>query len=399
MMKTDFFKVSLLFLVFAMLTGCDNQFEGFTKGESMMTFTTMNLRLGDELPFYDERTAVKLDVLSEADSDVLCIQELYNSKDLLKVKDFFEHELDYSKPLWLVTNEDDFDPIPPACSQEDVAPIISCYMENCMEEGAAQTCILTECGTIFLTLPQACQTCLLGEGIGAIAGGDIQAVLQGCMNETKFDYNYDGNNGILLVSRYPMKDKGSLGLTSYGNYRMAIYATVQTGIYKPGIGDVQVICTGLSKLSDSEYDGLAGSWAQEQLAQVNEILAIPEKEDVSQRVIMGDFNGNIAGGYNIIESNSAPVSAIISAGYYDPYFDISEDDELPCTVCAENPMVKPVVNAVPDHIFFQRKRGFIYESKRTFINEFIKFENNKKERYSLSDHYGLTVKMTADPNF
>lgn len=398
-MKDRIFKVFLLTAALTVFAACDNQFEGFTKGESMMTFTTMNLRLGDELPFYDERTAVKLDVLSEADADVVCIQELYYSKDILKVKEFFEKDLEYTKPLWLVTNEDDFEPIPPACTQEDVAPIISCYMENCMVEGAAQTCILTECGTIFLTLPQACQTCLLGQGIGAIAGGDIQAVLQGCMTETKFDYNYDGNNGILLVSRYPMKDKGSLGLTSYGNYRMAIYATVQTGIYKPGIGDVQVICTGLSKLSDAEYGGLAGGWAQEQMTQVSEILAIPVKDEISQRVIMGDFNGNIAGGYNIKESNAAPVSAIISAGYYDPYFDISEDDELPCTVCAENPMVEAGADSVPDHIFFLNKRGFLYETKRTFINEFIKFDNNKKERYSLSDHYGMTVKMTADPNF
>ena len=125
-MKDRIFKVFLLTAALTVFAACDNQFEGFTKGESMMTFTTMNMRLGDELPFYDERTAVKLDVLSEADADVICIQELYNSKDILKVKDFFEKDLKYNKPLWLITNEDDFEPIPPACTQEDVAPIISC---------------------------------------------------------------------------------------------------------------------------------------------------------------------------------------------------------------------------------------------------------------------------------
>jgi hypothetical protein len=273
MMKDRVFKVFLLIAVLTVFAACDNQFEGFTKGESMMTFTTMNLRLGDELPFYDERSAVKLDVLSEADADVVCIQELYYSKDILKVKEFFEKDLEYSKPLWLITNEDDFEPIPPACTQADVAPIISCYMENCTGS-TDQTCIVTNCWSVFLAMPQVCQTCLLGQGIGAIAGGDIQAVLQGCMTETKFDYNYDGNNGVLLVSKYPMKDKGSLALTSYGNYRMAIYATVQTGIYKPGIGDVQVICTGLSKLSDAEYGGLAGGWAQEQMTQVSESFSV-----------------------------------------------------------------------------------------------------------------------------
>ena len=42
------------------------------------------------------------------------------------------------------------------------------------------------------------------------------------------------------------------------------------------------------------------------LLQINEILSIPVKDSVVQRVIMGDFNSNIAGGENIIESNPGP---------------------------------------------------------------------------------------------
>ncbi|HNW82603.1 MAG TPA: hypothetical protein PKG52_06880 [bacterium] len=408
-MKTDLLKVSLLFLVFAIFTGCNNSFEGFTKSDTTMSFTTINVRLGDELSFFNERNAVIEQVLAEADSDVICIQELYDSKKMNSVKKYLTEDLGYRYSLWLTTKNEDFEPIPPSCTQEDVAPILACYMENCMNS-TDQTCIVTNCWSVFLTMPQACQTCLLGQGISAIAGGDIQAVLQGCMSETEVSYNHDGNNGILLASKYPMKDKGSLGLTSTGNYRMAIYATVDNvrAMQDPEhpdetipvvVNSVQVICTGLSKLSDTEYTGLAGSWAQEQMTQTSEILSIPFKDDVSQRVILGDFDGNLAGGYNIKESNATPVSAIISAGYYDPYFDISENDELACTVCADNPMAESGIDSVPDHIFFFNKRGYIFETKRTFINEFIKFSNNKKESYSLSDHYGLTVKMTVDPNF
>ena len=67
-----------------------------------------------------------------------------------------------------------------------------------------------------------------------------------------------------------------------GRMRTAVAATVT----KDAIGKIQVICTGLSPLSETEYDGFGESWEDEQLTQIEQILAIPVSDDVVQRIIL-----------------------------------------------------------------------------------------------------------------
>ena len=284
-----------------------------------------------------------------------------------------------------------------------------CVMENCMEEGMDPMCIVTNCWSEFLTLPENCRNCLLSEGIGSISDeGDITSIFTNCMSSKDIEYEYSGNNGILLLSKHPLKDKQFSTLTSYGIIRGVAVATIgkmETSdgkIYdpKPGIGDVQVICTGLSKpIEGISYEGEFGSWQQEQIAQVEELLEIPVEADVVQRVIMGDFNGNVAGGRNILERNPGAVSTMLSEGWYDPYFDVYRDDLIPCSVCPENPLVPDSEPGyVPDHIFFNTSNGYNFTTGRHLIHEFIIVDEKAKTkaRYSVSDHYAVSATMTIE---
>ncbi len=391
-------------------SGCENELGGFNLDEQTISFETFNVRLGEELPLLSERTEKLERILKTADSDILCLQEIYDKNEIMKISQFLKdkkNDLGYISTVYVNTKNEDFDPIPPSCTQEEVAPVVMCVAMEC--GGTDIACIAQNCLGDILALPPVCQQCLIGDGLGSIAGGDFQAVLEECMVEKEVVYKNNGNNGILLASKYPLKDKGTLALTSYGNHRMAVYATLgriekdgEIYDYKPAIGDTQIICTALSAIIDEEYDGIAGSWQQEQLTQINEILSIPDNENIAQRVIMGDFNSNIAGGENIIESNPGPVAALISDGWYDPYFDVEEEDIIQCTVCPENPFInKNSSEAVHDHIFFRNRKGFVFMSERVFHNEFLLFNEKEKTktRYSISDHYGIRTVMTVDPNF
>lgn len=410
-MRTKFFALSfLLFSAVIYFSGCDNSLEGFNLLEKTISFQTFNARLGEELPLKEQRTEKLQDLLKYADADILCLQEIFDKDEIIKISKFLKDTKNgpgYVSTVYVNTKNDDFEPIPPSCSQEEIAPVLMCVAMEC--GGTDVGCIAQNCLGDILALPPECQGCLIGDGLGAITGGDFQTIIENCMTEQEIVYDNGGNNGVLLASKYPLKDKGTLSLSSWGKHRMAVYATIgeiekdgEIFDYKPAIGDTQVICTALTQLSDEDYDGIYGSWAQEQMIQVSEILSIPVDDEVVQRVIMGDFNGNLSGGYNITENNPAPVSMMSSEGWYDPYFDVDDKDVIECTVCPENPLVKKdTPESVFDHIFFKERKGYNFLSERVFFNEFMYFNEKEKtkSKYSISDHYGLKTIMMLDPNF
>ncbi len=413
MINRIFLSVMVLFFL---VVSCENEMGGFTREDLTISFTTFNARMGDDLPHKELRREKLLDTLRELDTDIVCIQEIFEKKDIKAVKDFLgsdENSEKYKYSWNLITDNEDVEAIPAACSQSDIAPIGLCILMNCMGSGGLDPiCIATECLGEIMALPADCRNCLLSEIGGIISGeGDIMEILMKCTVSQKVEYKYSGNNGVMLLSKYPLKDRNFVSLSSSGVSRAAIYATLgkmesydsdgNLRVYepKPGVGDVQIICTGLSKpLEGEDYDGPFGSWQQEQMIQVSEILQLEVNEDVVQRVILGDFAGNIAGGINIRERNPGPVSYILNEGWYDPYFDVHRDDEIPCTVCPENPLVDEIEPGfVPDHIFFRNRKGYKFKTERLLINKFVHldFEAREKIKFSISDHYAVSTTMTV----
>lgn len=394
--------ISAFFALF-LLVSCSNNIEGFQTSDKMLSLTTFNAKMTDDLAFKVKRFKKMRTVLAENTSEILCIQDLYGNKVLDEVRNMLKNDYGYDYALYAKTSNEDEDlesteaqTIPAACSMNDLAPILSCVMQNCPDYDA--TCIVQSCWQSFLELPADCRNCMIGNGMDAIANGDYMEILEKCQQDTRIpakrlEYEFSGNSGVLLASKLPMSDKTPIKLRSFGRMRTAVAATVQ----KDGIGKIQVICTGLSPLSEVEYDGFGESWEDEQLTQIEQILAVPVKDEVVQRVILGDFDGNLAAG-NIRENNPAPVALLEDNGWYDPYFDVEPKEELDCTLCPENPFVSDETpESVPDHIFFLEKKGYEFSSERIFLNKFTDFnmENHTKTSYSVSDHYGITAIMSV----
>lgn len=386
------------------LVSCSNNIEGFETSDRMLSLTTFNAKMTDDLAFKSKRFQKMRAVFAENTSEILCIQDLYGNKVLDEVRKMLKNDYGYDYALYAKTSNEDEDlesteaqRIPAACSTNDIMPVISCVMQNCSDYDAA--CIVQNCWQSFLELPADCRNCMIGNGVEAIANGNYQEILETCMSDTripakKLEYEFSGNSGVLLASKLPMSNKTPVKLRSFGRLRTAVAANVE----KDGIGRIQVICTGLSPLSEAEYDGFGESWEDEQLTQIEQILAVPVSDDVVQRIILGDFDGNTAAG-NIREHNPAPVALLEENGWYDPYFDVEPKEELDCTVCPDNPFVSDEAQeSVPDHIFFMEKKGYEFSSERIFLNEFTDFnkENQTKTSYSVSDHYGITAVMSVE---
>ena len=395
--------IAALFAAFALIS-CSNDIEGLVKSDEMLTLTTFNAKMTDDLGFKVKRFKKMKSLLAENSSDILCIQDIYGNKVLDEVRKMLKNNYGYDYALYAKTSNEDEDlestpaqTIPASCTTEDLMPILSCVMTNCPDYDAM--CIVQNCWQSFLELSGECRNCMIGNGVEAIANGNYQEILETCMQDTripakKLEYEFDGNSGVLLASKLPMSNKKPVKLRSFGRMRTAVAANV----HKEGIGKIQIICTGLSPLSETEYDGFGESWEDEQMTQIEQILAIPAEDDVVQRVILGDFDGNISAG-SIREHNPAPVALLEENGWYDPYFDVDSKEELDCTLCPENPFVSDeAAESVPDHIFFMERKGYEFSSSRIFLNEFTEFNTEKqtKTRYSVSDHYGITATMTVE---
>ena len=404
-------KISILTALLAAFAfvSCSNNIEGFETSDNMLSLTTFNAKMTDDLAFKVKRFKKMEIVLAENSSDIICIQDLYgeNSKKVKiidEVRNMLKKDYGYDYALYAKTNNKDEDleyteaqTFPASCTMEDLSPIISCVMTNCSDYDAA--CIVQNCWQSFLELSGECRDCMIGNGVEAIANGNYQEILSTCMADTtipakRLEYEFDGNSGVLLASKLPMSNKQPVKLRSFGRMRSAVAANVE----KDGIGKIQVICTGLSPVSETKYDGFGESWEDEQKTQIEQILAIPVEDDVVQRVILGDFDGNISAG-NIRENNPDPVALLEENGWYDPYFDVEPKAELDCTRCPENPFVSDEAEeSVPDHIFFMNQKGYEFSSARIFLNEFTDFDmkNQTKTRYSVSDHYGITTIMKVE---
>ena len=399
-------KLSLLAALFAAfaLVSCSNSIEGLQTSDNMLSLTTFNAKMTDDLAFKAKRFKKMRSLLAENSSEILCIQDLYSDKVLDEVRKMLKNDYGYDYALYAKTSNEDEDLeyteaqiTPAACSLNDLMPVISCVMQNCPDYDAS--CIVQSCWQSFLEIPGECRNCMLSNGVEAIANGDYMEILEKCQQDTRIpakrlEYEFNGNSGVLLASKLPMSNKQPVKLRSFGRMRTAVAANVT----KEGIGKVQIICTALSPVSETEYDGFGESWEDEQMTQMEQILAIPAEDDVVQRVIMGDFDGNTAAG-DMRESNPAPVALLAENGWYDPYFDVDSKEGPECTLCPGNPFVSDdAQESVPAHIFFMEKKGYGFSSSRIFLNEFTDFNTEKqtKTRYSVSDRYGITAVMTVE---
>ena len=90
-------KICILTAFFALFAfvSCSNYIQSLEESDKMLTLTTFNAKMTDDLPYKVNRFHKMRSVFSENSSDILCIQDLYGDKVLDEVRKMLKNDYGY----------------------------------------------------------------------------------------------------------------------------------------------------------------------------------------------------------------------------------------------------------------------------------------------------------------
>jgi endonuclease/exonuclease/phosphatase family metal-dependent hydrolase len=332
-----------------------------------------------------ERLPHLIEVLSAYESDLICLQEVWRSDDREAIVASAQARFPHAS--WEVTERTE---VNPGCSAEEVEPLRTCIETRCpdISPGELASCGLDQCGMEFEAASSQCQTC-----IATHLGQSLEEIIMSCEGGGP-SFFYGGHNGLLILSKYPLTQPQHLELTSTLVQRAVLSVQVDLPIDR----SIAVHCTHLaSDLSGSiQYHGdLFESFAEEQNAQINELLSWSQTPDLSQpHLILGDLNT----GPETQESEAELAEnfeLFMSAGYTSPY----ATPESQCTYCRQNTIIgnEGPGGYIIDHILMRGFSEVGVDHRRTFDQTSpISIDNAAPRDLHLSDHYGVQVTLSME---
>jgi endonuclease/exonuclease/phosphatase family metal-dependent hydrolase len=409
-----------LFLSFA-LVGCSDSSEPRELEE--VTIDTFNVALaGAFIPYEDERRQPIADAIASHDADVLCLQEVWTQADKELIRDavaenyphvaVFENDLD-RLPDDPTDQEGNVPPTPTTVPCPDVEVLegvtiedqmndaVDCVSENCStmpgsEDGRTEsaTCASDSCSLAVAGLllgnaeQQRCYACVVTQ-LPTSTFGDIRGSCTTIVNQ---DLAFNGQNGVMILSKYPLENKGEWVIPGTWNRRTILRATVKL----PGGADLDTYCNHLTPIFDDftfPYTGQYGEgktgaagWQAEQELQTEKLVAHVEATSGSRpAVILGDFNAGLTFPDQNIVGEGEPTFERL-AGAYTPAY---TDDYTPqCTFCSDNLLTGAESDVWIDHVFLHElDADAVIDTERVFDEAVVPIEG--VGTVPLSDHYGM----------
>ncbi len=393
-----------MFLVFLAIVGCKAKSPPppivYSGDGLILQAATVNL--GDApgvVRLATPRTAAIAEELSAMhDLGIICFEELWTqeSKDaVIKVLGPDMHVY-YEK----TRGENQNDGVN-VCSSSQVADTVSCGRKNKCGDWPAEEqsiCMFEHCKgelkDVYMYGGSKCLSCLV-----ASVGKSIDGILETCVQPNGkppiagASRAYDGQNGVLLASRWPLQNPETLRLRASFSNRVALFATIQPEGYEP----IEVACTHLSTSTDvppNHPDFY--TWTDEMNAQVQDISKRLKKRAVNNRpsLFLGDMNSGPEIGDKISEEMPKVWKRIVELGFYSPVTDAKPPF---CTMCSTNTLrPKSSTDSLIDHVLVRDPPGgteLEVASVYKFFDQPRQFTgyNGETVESNLSDHYGVVV--------
>lgn len=353
-----------------------------------LKLTTYNLGLAHTfVPYAEERLAPLQKKLSNYDSDVLCLQEVWKKKDRKKIKSALEDAFPFNTYSKIKNYRSGSRPTCKISQIFGEGKFVSCMQNQCGgKEGDDFTdCIINSCGQALEDLKNENRTCAsaLMAQVGKNPIASILTLLNPLWRAGQFAYK--GSDGLMLFSKYPIKQNLYIDFKEKStlNRRAAIQATLDVKGE-----DIQVICTHITAdLSATvPYTGLYTDWGAENADQLSDILN-KANHKVIPTAIMGDFNCGFADPtMNLAAELDGSCQQALDWGYSDT---LSEETRE-CTFCADNLLNDGEPDSVAiDHIFL---KGMSAIDSKVLFKDVIQVPTKQGTvRTQLSDHYGYEV--------
>lgn len=414
--------------VFALAMGCGESATSREPEEVIVDAFNVALA-GAFIPYESERRQPIVDAISVHDADVLCLQEVWTQADKERIRDaavgsfpysaLFENDLD--TPIDDPTDQQG--EIPPApttvpCPDEffdgeeltikeqmDVA--IDCVRDNCStiegsDEGrttsaacASSACSIAVAPLLFGIDPQhqRCYACVVPQ-LPTATFAEMRAACPTVVNQ---DLAFGGQNGVMILSRHPLKNTENWVVPGTWNRRSILKATVEL----PNGAELDTYCNHLTpiftvppnSINTFPYTGQygegmtgPGGWQAEQELQAQKLIDyVASRSSNRPAVILGDMNAGLAFPDDDIAGEGEETFNLLAAAYTPAY---TTDYTPLCTFCSSNPVTETEASVWIDHIFlYNLPQSAVTSTARIFDEDVVPVEGDML--VPLSDHFGM----------
>lgn len=341
-------------------------------------------------PSLTERRQALIDTIASSPVDLLCANQVMLEQD----KRALAHAASASFPYSAWVRSDEFTvaddprdasgalpdfPTEPPCADAALDTLareaLDCGAEHCSVGGADTpaiqdgTCIPAHCAESFLPLlageqaHKRCYNCLLYTLMSHVSFADA---LEQCTSNPRAGFAFGGDNGHLLLSKYPLSDVRLAVLPSTA-WRQSV---LSARITLPDGSELDVHCTTLQgphSSSTQPYTGLYGNgasgdaaWAEETKLEARRLVEwVQDDSPTGRALVLGDLYvgpardatrgpvlaGAVPEAFAIVDK---PFRRMLAPGY-----------EPPCTLCGSNPLIDGTgsVDAWTSHIFGHAMEG------------------------------------------
>ena len=271
---------------------------------------------------------------------------------------------------------------PAGCTIEEAEPLEMCAFEACGDlppENLAD-CVLLECATQFSETSAGCQNCMASN-----LGGELEDIITACKGVFSDGVVYDGHNGLAVLSKHPFEATEHRAFDYSLTARSALHVRVAPENGEPFDAYCTHLASDLSATLDYPEGGVYGSYAEENVAQTNALLAFADETATSDTIaLLGDFNhgpGELPDNYQVV----------LDAGWSDPIADAGEA----CSFCPGNTLLEGAsdVGDLIDHVYLKTPAAI--ESASIVFSETVDITTADGESQSsnLSDHYGVEIEL------
>jgi endonuclease/exonuclease/phosphatase family metal-dependent hydrolase len=409
------------------LAACSTTNEGisWTGNPDEVAIETYNLALaGAFIAYEQERRELLPDAIANSDADILCLQEVWEHADKEMIRDaaaanfrnVFIVEDDLLTALDDPEDQNGDVPPPPTtvpCPEGDAQTAmdaaIDCAALNCNtlspgdENGQTTSidCAIDECIDVvapLLAVPR-CYACLSTQ----LPTSTFAEIRESCPTVVEQDLAFEGQNGIMILSRYPLKDTVNWVVPGTWNRRVIMSATVEL----PDGKELDVYCNHLTPVFDDlafPYTGQYGDgnlvtpgaagWEAELLLQTQKLIDYVEvTSGETPAVILGDLNaGRDYPAQDIFQDGEAALDLLETA--FTPAY--TADYVPQCTFCITNPVSEPGADDVSnwiDHIhLYNLLATSVVATERTFDEDVLPVGDMM---VPLSDHFGMRSVITV----
>ncbi len=328
------------------------------------------------VPYIEARLPAIIAELNKLEADVVCLQEVWEERDLKAVVKGVKKSFPFSTYVDSANSIFARHASAPSCGPNDLQALAECVGEKCAAAPDKTGCVMQQCGTHFLSLPSQCRTCL-----AANVSKPLTEIVETCTSKG-VQMGYDGANGLLLLSRSKFLDANHIILDSFLMQRIVLH-----GILQVGGENMNVFCTHFTTpIAEVEYGGRFASWEGEQLAQVKRTIEyVKEKSGEEPAVLLGDFNlGPANAEWEVAAEFPDHFQLFLDAGFQSPY----TQEHGHCTFCGIKALGADGPGKLIDHALFLGCAEKVLLPDRVMESN---VEVGDDLKVPLSDHYGVRV--------